>query len=69
MQRRVSGFGKGWKIINLERKKSLSSQDNLICLDYTNIAYNPTARNSLVSSKANTTLTKAAISPEQDTTA
>lgn len=58
MQRRVSGFGKGSKIINLERKKSLSSQDNLICLDYTNIAYDPTARNSLVFTKANTTSTK-----------
>lgn len=28
MQRRVSAFGKGSKNINLERKKSLSSQDN-----------------------------------------
>jgi len=52
----------------LKEKKSLSSQDNLICLDYTNIAYDPTANNSLVSSKANATLTKAAISPEQDKT-
>lgn len=67
MQRRVSGFGKGRKIINLERKKSLRSQDNLTCLDYTNSAYDPTARNSLVPRKANTILTKAALSPKDKT--